>query len=206
MEFLRTANAGGLLKMDGISVLLDGVCERVEPYEGTPEKMLDQLSNNYPDAVGFTHRHPDHFLESFACQYENTTGRKTLITGDTEVSVGNVRISCFPTRHLGRVEEGLVHSSFLLKGSKTVLFSGDAAPLSLKNIQADVLIAPFAYANSAGGIKAVLTMGVRDLILVHMPSIDPDQYGIWDSVRNNLPMLAGINVHIPAIGEKTIID
>lgn len=206
MEFLRTANAGGLLKMDGISILLDGVCDKVEPYAVTPKAILDELSNNYPDAVGFTHRHPDHFLESFACQYEIATGRKTLIAGDTEVAVDNVRISCFSSRHLGRVEEDLAHSSFLLKGSKTVLFSGDAAPLALKDIQADVLIAPFAYANSPSAIKAVLSAGVRDLILVHMPSVDPDPYGIWDSVRNNLPMLTGINVHIPAVGEKTIID
>lgn len=206
MEFLRTANAGGLLKMDDISILLDGVCDKVEPYAVTPKAILDELSNNYPDAVGFTHRHPDHFLNGFVCAYENKTGRKALISADTSVTVGSVMLRSFLSRHLGRVEEGLAHSSFLLKGSKTVLFSGDAAPLALKDIQANVLIAPFAYANSPSGIKAVLSAGVRDLILVHMPSVDPDPYGIWDSVRNNLPMLTGINVHIPALGENIIID
>ncbi len=192
--------------MDGISILLDGVCSKVEPYEVTPKVILEELSNNYPDAVGFTHRHPDHFLNGFVCDYENVTGRKALISADTSVTVGSVKLHSFPTRHLGRVEEGLLHSSFLIKGSKTILFTGDAAPNAIKNLHADVLIAPFAYANSAAGLKAAAATGAKDLILVHMPEFDPDPYGIWDSVRTALSGESQLRVHFPKLGQSVIIE
>ena len=36
MEIRRTANAGVLLKLDGVRILLDGLCDRVEGYLPTP--------------------------------------------------------------------------------------------------------------------------------------------------------------------------
>ena len=206
MEFLRTANAGGLLKMDGISILLDGVCSKVEPYEVTPMAILDALTNNYPDAVGFTHRHPDHFLSSYVCNYENNTERKVFVAADVSVIVGAVQLRAIPTRHLGKVDEGLLHSSFLIEGSKRVLFTGDAAPAAIKGVRADVVIAPFAYANTPLGLKTVKEIGAKHLVLVHMPEFDPDPYGIWESVRAAISGQNVIQVHIPKMGECIIID
>lgn len=192
--------------MDGISILLDGVCSKVEPYEVTPKAILDELTNNYPDAVGFTHRHPDHFLSSYVCNYENNTGKIAFVAADAFATVGAVQLHAFPTRHLGRVEEGLLHSSFLISGSKKILFTGDASPASLRNVSADIVIAPFAYANTSAGLKAVAASGAKDLVLVHMPECDPDPYGIWESVRAAISGQNEIQVHIPKMGEGIIID
>ena len=43
MELVRTANAGILLKLDGKTILLDGVCREVKPYPATPPKLREQL-------------------------------------------------------------------------------------------------------------------------------------------------------------------
>lgn len=205
MEFLRTANAGGLLKMDGISILLDGVCSKVEPYAVTPEDYIEQLSVNYPDAVGFTHRHPDHFLNSYVCDYERETGKRAYLDEAICVKLGNVHLQSILTRHLGRVEEGLLHCSFLISGTKTVLFTGDAAPATVKGIAADVVIAPFAYANSSSGLKAVLETGAKYLILVHMPECKADPYGIWAGVNETILAQDGLQVFIPEMGENIVI-
>ena len=191
--------------MDGISILLDGACSKVEPYAETPMAVLDALSNNYPDAVGFTHRHPDHFLNSFVCDYEKETGRQAWIAAECSATVGAVQWKCFPTRHLGRAEEGLFHSSFLISGSKTILFTGDAAPASVRGIKANVVIAPFAYANTVAGLKAVEATGAKDFILVHMPEEQRDAYGIWDSVNKTLSDVVKLNIHIPEIGETVYL-
>ena len=192
--------------MDGISILLDGVCGMVEPYEQTTEAMLEYLTNNFPDAVGFTHRHPDHFLGSFVCDYENKTDRQALVAADTTLLVEKVKIHSIVSRHLGRAEEGLKHSSFLIEGSKRVLFTGDAAPTAIKGIEADVLIAPYAYANSPAGLKAAAATGAKHMILVHMPACKNDAYGIWDSVQTTLSGQTEINVLIPELGQSIYID
>ena len=57
MKITRTANAGVLLELDGIKMLLDGVCREVTPYPATPDAIKTELSNNYPDLVAVTHCH-----------------------------------------------------------------------------------------------------------------------------------------------------
>ena len=50
MEIQRTANAGVLLKIDGVSVLLDGLCDGVEGYLPTPPAIAENLLQ---DLLGF---------------------------------------------------------------------------------------------------------------------------------------------------------
>ena len=51
MEIRRTANAGVLLKLDGVSILMDGVCREVKPYPATPPEERALLSSCYPDVM-----------------------------------------------------------------------------------------------------------------------------------------------------------
>ena len=60
MEIQRTANAGVLLKLDGVSILLDGLSDRIEPYVETPAAMAKALQKDPPDLLVFTHNHGDH--------------------------------------------------------------------------------------------------------------------------------------------------
>lgn len=211
MYFLRTANAGGLLTLDGVRILLDGVCEEIAPYQKTPDRYFEMLQENVPDAVGFTHLHPDHFHSDYLSFYEKSGKGITVLPTDSPAttSVGSVSIAAIPTRHIGKAERGLLHSSFLLRGSKRILFVGDASPANWLNtpqeIKADVLIAPFAYLTTNMGLRTVSSLGVKDVILVHMPGENPDAYGIWKSVMQIMENPLPFRVQIPEIGEQVLV-
>ena len=202
MRFLRTANAGGLITLDGVRIAMDGVCGAVAPYLQTPTELREYLQEKVPDAVGFTHLHPDHFHSGYL-DFCTQTGTVILMPGANEVRVGDMYIYPIKTRHLGKVEPGLIHNSFLICGRQTVLFAGDAAPSELQSVKnVDVLIAPYAYVTTSAGIRAVTSTGAKHLILVHMPDIEPDPYGIWESVRAGIAHCESFKIIIPEIGQE----
>ena len=206
MRFLRTANAGGLITLDGVRILMDGVCEAVAPYLQTPPELREYLQEKVPDAVGFTHLHPDHFHSGYL-DFCTQAGTVILLPGAEKISVKGIRIAPLETRHLGKTDPSLQHNSFLIQGSQTVLFTGDASPVELAGITGvDVLIAPYAYVSTSAGIKAAAATGAKHLVLVHMPGTDPDLYGIWDSVRTGLSRCTHFSVTVPEMGEDLQID
>ena len=202
MRFLRTANAGGLITLDGVRIAMDGVCGAVAPYLQTPAELREYLQNKVPDAVGFTHLHPDHFHSGYR-DFCAQAGTVILMPGTDKVKVGDVKILPIATRHLGKVEPGLVHNSYLISGSQNILFVGDASPSALQAISnVDILIAPYAYVTTNAGIRAAVATGANHLILIHMPGVDSDPYGIWDDVRNGLSHCDAFSVSIPEMGQE----
>ena len=85
IEYTRTANAGGLLEMDGVRILLDGVSQAVGDYLATPPDILDQLLSAPLDALAFTHNHRDHFLPEFVRQYAKA-GQLPRLIGPKDVA------------------------------------------------------------------------------------------------------------------------
>lgn len=202
MRFLRTANAGGLITLDGVRIAMDGVCGDVAPYLQTPAELREYLQEKVPDAVGFTHLHPDHFHSGYR-DFCTQTGTVIIMPGAEQVQVGPVKVLPIETRHLGKAEPDLIHNSFLISGSQTVLFAGDASPTQLQSVsEVDVLIAPYAYVTTSAGVKVVTSTGAKHLILVHMPGSDPDPYGIWESVRDGIRNCSAFQVHIPQMGQE----
>ena len=211
MEIQRTANAGCLLKMDGVSFLLDGLADRVEGYLPTPTEMAERLLKNPPDILVFTHNHPDHCSRALLSQYRKQNLRPILgpeLLHKGAVQVGNATITPVESRHLGRVEPDLQHVSFIIQGSKCIWFMGDAAPLQWKNRtdlpKPDVLIAPYAYGNT----KAVWDMScslAENIVLLHLPDRDKDLYRLWDGVDTTTAQRNGVNLWIPQIGETITI-
>lgn len=210
MEIQRTANAGVLLKMDGVSILLDGLTDRVEGYLPTPAEMAGSLLENPPDILAFTHNHPDHCSEALLSPYRKQNlrpiyGPESLYSGD--IQVGNVTVTPVESRHLGRVESGLQHVSYIVQGSRCIWFMGDAAPLQWKSRtdlpKPDVLIAPYAYGNT----KAVWEMScslAKNVVLLHLPDKAQDLYRLWEGVEVTTRGTA-VNLWIPEIGETVII-
>lgn len=202
----RTANAGVLLNMDGVSILLDGVCREFPPYLGTPGDIRDSLYACPPDITAFTHGHPDHFDPDFAQAICSKTLRPTLgPEGFREaccepVTVGGVCVSPIPSRHIGTVGKGIRHMSFLITGSKRVLFTGDAAPSAWAQTEpVDVLIAPFAYATTQSAWKTCAALADK-VVLLHLPDPGNDPEHLWQAVRET----AGLphpKLVIPALGE-----
>ncbi len=189
MIIRRTANAGVLLIMNGISVLLDGVSKEVFPYEKTPESIREELISNPPDILAFTHEHEDHYDESFAELYKLETLRSTIGPEcSSSLRFGNTLITPVKTRHIGKPD--IEHTSFIIQGEKCVWFGGDASPNDLLSKQdlpkPDVMILPFAFASRRHIWEKTLSKGAKAIILVHMPNRNADPYGIWEAVENTV--------------------
>ena len=190
MKLTRTANAGVLLELDGVTILLDGVCREVKPYPATPPEIKAKLMECIPNVVAFTHAHKDHYDPGFAACVLQKNG---VILGPDDchgsmesIQVGNVRITPIPSRHIGAAGKSTPHASFLISGSKQVLFTGDAAPLQWRHVEVpnlDTLIVPYAYANTSIGWELTKSMNANTIILLHMPSREDDSIGLWHAVE-----------------------
>ncbi len=211
MEIQRTANAGVLLKLDGVSILLDGLADRVEGYLPTPAEMAEGLLENPPDILAFTHYHKDHCSDALLLPYRKQNlrpilGPELLIKG--AMQVGDLTVTPITSRHLGRIEPELQHVSYIIKGSKCVWFMGDASPTQWKDRNGlprpDVLIGPYAYANTKSAWE--LTKRLTDkVVLLHLPPREADVYGLWDGVEQTVINRENITLWIPEIGEKISI-
>ena len=211
MELQRTANAGVLLKLDGVSILLDGLADRVEGYSPTPAAIAGQLLQSPPDILAFTHGHADHCSEALLLPYRKQNlrpilGPESLYLG--AVKVGNVTITPIASRHLGKVEPGLQHVSYILEGSCCVWFLGDAAPVQWRNRadlpRPDVVIAPYAYGNTKTGWELACSLTDK-LVLLHLPERDKDPFGLRKSVEQVKAGNTAVKLWIPEIGERLVI-
>ena len=156
MEFIRTSNAGGILKTDNVSILIDGVCEELFPYLGTPHNIRNELEREYPDIVAFTHIHRDHYDKNYIKKFEaDSSGTICGPEISDSANKRGVEIRGVNTRHIGK--DSISHFSYIIDSSVNILFMGDASPLDLKNItldkNPDVIIAPFAYASTESSLK-----------------------------------------------------
>lgn len=210
MILRRTANAGVLLTLDGVTVLLDGVCPELPPYLGTPETLRSELMDCPPDILAFTHGHKDHFDRDFARSlYEKTLrpilGPESLLRQGMQeqpVRVGEVSVTPLKSRHIGKAGQDTAHMSFLIHGSKTVLFTGDAAPSCFReHPKADVLIAPYAYAITPAGWKAAQALA-DTVVIVHMPSREQDPQGLWQALEQTTQLKYATTLLIPHIDEE----
>ena len=210
MQIKRTANAGVLLTLDGVSLLLDGVCNRVEAYLATPEQIRRQLLESPADGVAFSHSHSDHYDASFVAAYlEKTAGP---IIGPADIpfcteqvcQIKGVRVTPVKSRHIGKVEQA-GHCSFVIEGSACVWFTGDAAPAQWHNRsdlpKPDVLIAPYAYAIGLGW-EQTKALGAKKVVLLHLPERSEDVYGLWNSVESTIGSAPSPEVYIPQMGEE----
>ncbi|MBQ3529961.1 MAG: MBL fold metallo-hydrolase [Oscillospiraceae bacterium] len=210
MELQRTANAGVLLTMDGVSILLDGLADRVEHYLPTPAEMVEKLMENPPDVLAFTHYHKDHCSDALLLTYRKQNLRPILgpeLLHKGAVRMGDVTITPIASRHLGRVEPDLQHVSYIIKGSQCVWFMGDAAPMQWKDRsdlpRPDLLIGPYAYANTKSAWEVTKRLTDK-VMLLHLPPREADPYGLWDSVEQTVANRE-IPLWIPQIGEKISI-
>ena len=201
MEIRRTANAGVLLTLDHVKILLDGVCQEVKPYLATPQAEKEMLSKYWPDVVAFTHAHEDHFDEAYALDYSTATGREVA---RGSLSVGQVTVTSVPTRHMGRWGLTTPHQSFVIAGSQQIWFLGDASPSQMKQfssfLKPDVLIVPYPYVSTPAALKMVEAYLPCKIVLLHMPERANDPEHIWQNAAEGMEQLKA-NLYVPALGE-----
>ncbi len=203
-----------MLELDGKRILLDGVCEGFEAYLPTPEQLRKALQQQPPDALAYTHRHPDHYDGLFVSDYLQNTAGPVLGPADIPCAVtepmqlDSVLITPVASRHIGRTD-GCLHRSYVLQGSRCVWFMGDASPLHWqKNAIApkpDVIIAPYGFLLSKGWEYCKNT-GAKAVIVVHMPLRENDPYNLWGALEQTLVDRSGPAVYIPAMGENVVVS
>ncbi len=187
MNIKQTSNAGFILSLDDTNILLDGVSERISPYIETPANIKEELLATPLDALVFTHYHEDHFDKSFAEVYKNREFGFVFCGPELsfEVKAKNLNILPIKTRHIGKYV--IDHSSYIIKGSKTVLFIGDASPNEFKNREdlpkLDLVIAPFAYALTDSAISITRSLDAKNIIITHLPEKNLDEFKIRESVE-----------------------
>ena len=209
----RTANAGVLLELDGIRILLDGVCGKIEPYLETPEGEKLALLQNPPSCVAFTHGHTDHCDASFIPAYLEKTAGSIMGPADIpyceagERVIGNVKITPVESRHIGK-SDGSLHQSYVIEGSQCLWFTGDASPLQLRKWshlpRPQVLIAPYAYA-TGNAWQICKELGVETVVLLHLPQKGNDPYGLWEAVKQTVGEDTCPKLLIPEMGEKIFL-
>ena len=193
MEIRRTANAGVLLTLDDVKILLDGVCREVLSYPATPPVIKQELISCPPDIVLFTHDHEDHFDP----EYYQKVNRRCMASQ-------KVRITSVPTRHMGHYGKNTEHQSFVIEGSQTIWFLGDASPMELKKLadfpKPDVLMIPYPYISTPAALKMVEALLPCKIVLLHMPlpAHDPEQ--IWQTVQDGMDHLKAY-LYVPELGE-----
>jgi len=212
MILSRVSNAGVLLELDGVRILLDGFCNTVGPYMATPAHIRESLLASPPDMLAFTHDHPDHYDEAAVEQYRKQTLRPVLGPENLPyavhhgVAAGGVSVLPVKSRHIGKEYFHIPHVSYDIEGSKTVWFLGDAVPSQWHGIdrKANVIIVPFAYAltDSAWHMTCQLADHV---VLVHMPLRENDPAGLWPQVEAVTGNDCPVKLIIPAIGETVEI-
>ena len=214
MRISRVSNAGVLLELDGVKILLDGFCTGHGPYLATPAHIREGLMTNPPDMLAFTHEHPDHFDALSAEYYHKQTlrpvlGPEHLPYGTTSRGIAHGFVSILPikSRHIGKEYFHVPHVSYAINGSKSVWFLGDAVPSQWHGIdrKCHVLIAPFAYALSDSAWRMTCELA-EHVVLVHMPLRENDPARLWPQVEAVTGASCPVHLHIPAIGETIEIN
>ncbi len=216
MEIRRTGNAGVLLNLDDVSILLDGVCAQVLSYLPTPPEEREKLSSQWPDIVAFTHIHEDHFDLDYAKAYAEATGRPIVSTAQAEhllpqkvwtqevYTAGKARLKAVKTRHMGHWGQTTEHHSFVLEGSQCVWFLGDASPIQMKLLsevgKPDVLILPYPYVSTPAALKIVEQFLPCKIVLLHLPAKERDPDGIWQGAESGIRQLRPY-LYVPEVGE-----
>ena len=214
MRISRVSNAGVLLELDGVKILLDGFCTGHGPYMATPAHIRESLMTNPPDMLAFTHEHPDHFDAQMAELYHKQTlrpvlGPEHLPCGTTSRGIAHGFVSILPikSRHIGKEYFHVPHVSYAINGSKSVWFLGDAVPSQWHGIKetCDVIIAPFAYSLSDSAWQMTCSLA-NAVVLVHMPLRENDPAQLWPQVEAVVGKSCPVKLYIPQIGETIEIN
>lgn len=206
MKITRTGNAGVLIETKGIKILIDGVCEHLPPYEETPMSFREEMIQNPPDVLLFTHNHKDHYDSEFARIYKEKTLRPVYGAGcPPEIKTGDVEIIAIPTRHIGKTD--IPHCSFIVKGDRCVWFAGDASPIEWKGKDAfpkpDAFVVPYAYTITQSGWKIAKSSGAEKIVLLHLPQRELDEYKLWDTTE--AVTNGDLSLLIPQVGEPLVV-
>lgn len=206
MDTIRSlGNAGLWMELGGIRVAVDPICRHTRGvYQTTPDHIVrallsGELPYGFPELLLITHDHTDHFHPRFIRMLLDNHPQTRVVAspavleklrlrehavrleaGETlTLNLCGLIVTALRTVHDGKGPglEDCYHLSFLLRGARSVLITGDARP-DLENFRPllplgklDVLAAPFPYITLARVQSRLLpALAPSQLLICHLPT------------------------------------
>ena len=203
IRVIPTANAGAVLYLGGLCIWTDVLNEEnPEGYEVLPGEMFDRLLQDpafRPDAILFTHRHPDHFSEKRLQEALRVYPESFVFIGgssgvSSSISLNTLHIHVFPLPHEGKAFQGVENDALLLQSPEgTVLIPGDC-PVGCPELfealdkwraespekpsqRLDLALLNFPWLSLGKGRKALSSLDAGQVLFYHLPAGDNDVYG-----------------------------
>ena len=194
-----SANAGVCVDIGGKRIWVDALHSKKVPGFSTVspallEKLMEAPSFENPDAICYTHCHPDHFsreqtqlaLEKWPAAKvflpQQQFDRQELVAGENpEFVLGDVKLRFLRLPHEGAQYANVIHYGLLiLSGQGNVLITGDcavAAPQlqqAVAGITVDVAILDFPWLTLRKGSQALESLNAKNILLYHLPFPEDD--------------------------------
>ena len=206
MTVTLSANAGVAISVAGKRIWVDALHSKKVPSFSTvsPEllaKLLNAPEFEAPDAICYTHCHPDHFSREQTLQAlerwpksklflpQRQFPAQQLVEGECpEFPLGDVTLRFLRLPHEGAQYADTIHYGLLILSPQgNVLISGDcavAAPELLEavsGIQVDVAILDFPWLTLNRGRVALESLNAKQILLYHLPFPEDDENGFLAS-------------------------
>ena len=197
-----SANAGVCVDIGGKRIWVDALHGKKVPGFSTVspallEKLMEAPSFENPDAICYTHCHPDHFsreqtqlaLEKWPAAKvflpQQQFDRQELVAGENpEFVLGDVKLRFLRLPHEGTQYANVIHYGLLILSPQgNVLVTGDcavAAPqlqLAVAGITVDVAILDFPWLTLRKGSQALENLNAKNVLLYHLPFPEDDGNG-----------------------------
>jgi len=201
-----SANAGVAIEIAGKRIWVDALhSKKVPTFSAVSQalfaKLLAAPEFEKPDAICYTHCHPDHFCREMTVQTlhrypeaklflpQQQFPEQVLLEGQNpEFQLGDVTLRFLRLPHEGAQYANTVHYGLLILSSQgNVLVTGDcavAAPELLEavaGIQLDVAVLDFPWLTLSRGRAALEGLNPKKILLYHLPFPEDDTNGYLDS-------------------------
>jgi len=196
IKITLSANAGVCVEICGKRIWVDALHDRKTPgFSAVSPKLLTALWDapafQKPDAICYTHIHPDHYSRELTAEaFARWPEAALLLPGDPvtgvqyEASFGNVTLRFLRLPHEGAQYAHTLHYGVLILSPEgNILISGDcavAAPelqQAVGEVSLDVAILDFPWLTLGKGRTALEGLNAKNILLYHLPFSEDDLNG-----------------------------
>ena len=207
-----SANAGLSMMIGGAKIWIDALnVTKVNAFSTvTPEiraKMRNRNAFRDPDAIVFTHCHPDHFSQSLTEEAiakwpraeimlpEQRFEKQTLVEGDVfRTKIDDAELCFLKVTHEGEPYRDVPNYAIVISdGNMNVLITGDTEvgskelPVALRNAgfdRIDLVFVDFPWVTLKRGREGIDSwMKPKHLFVYHLPFEEDDTEGFRDAAR-----------------------
>jgi L-ascorbate metabolism protein UlaG (beta-lactamase superfamily) len=201
-----SANAGVCVDIGGKRIWVDALHSKKVPGFSTVspallEKLMEAPAFEKPDAICYTHDHPDHFSREMTAKAmerwpsakvflpQQRFAQQILLEGERpEYVLEDVKLRFLRLPHEGAQYANVIHYGLLILSSQgNVLVTGDCAVAAPELLQAvsgtelDAAILDFPWLTLNKGRTALESLNAKNILLYHLPFSEDDGNGYRDS-------------------------